>query len=183
MNPVNIWEVVPYDNKVSGKPMYSFNGGSIHLSAKQLLSKGVDVPELLQGTIMMVEFFQVGEILLNGQPVTEEGKDRIVKNFAVELDREVLKAVAIAKFTERKSVFERMRPARANITATNGDLAQNSQAGQQSAGVGSGPQTQSRNSQLDENGNPIADTAGDTDVTNAAGTTNASIGAAAEQVA
>lgn len=91
MKPVLVLDIVPYVR--NGKQMFAFNQAALHLSAAQLAAKGILNPFTLQNKSLMVEFYKKGEILINGQAVTEDG--RIIKNFAAELDMEVERTVAV----------------------------------------------------------------------------------------
>jgi hypothetical protein len=62
-----------------GNPRVAFNQGSIVLSHRQLKSAGVIVPETLKGKTIHVDFFRVGDVLLNRSVITDEG--RIVNQF------------------------------------------------------------------------------------------------------
>lgn len=106
--PVYIFEVRPYVNAKTGKQMFSFNNGSLHLSYKQLYAAGVEVPELLQEKTIMVDFFQIGEALLNGDIVRDE--NRIVRGFVAPQDREVLVKVATdMKAARQQGWLEKMQ--------------------------------------------------------------------------
>jgi hypothetical protein len=101
---VYIYEVRDYPR--NGKTMFSFNNGSLHLSYAQLQAAGVDNPRLLQGTTMMVDFFKIGEVLLNNQVVRDD--NRIVRQFVCQFDREVEKELAVAKGLERMNKWASM---------------------------------------------------------------------------
>lgn len=101
LKPIVISETRPWTQTGTGKQMFSFNQGAFHLSYAQLESAGVLNPMLLQGTIMQVEFWQKGEILLNGQEVRDDNV--IVKSFIPEIDREVEIAVALDMAKTRAS--------------------------------------------------------------------------------
>ena len=87
-----IFEVRDYVSKTNGKTMFSFNNGAFHLSFAQLSAAGIEVPQLLQGTTMLVDFFQVGEALLNGTEVRDA--NRIVRQFVPQQDHDLLRDVA-----------------------------------------------------------------------------------------
>lgn len=90
--PVFVADVRDYQNKMSGKTMFAFNNGTLHLSYAQLNAAGVVNPNLLQGTTLMVDFYQVGEPLLNGTEVRDP--NRIVRGFIAQKDMELEREVA-----------------------------------------------------------------------------------------
>ncbi len=62
----------------------ALNNGAIHLSANQLKSANVFNPVTLKGKKILVDFFQRGDVLINGSIVTDPG--RIVNRFSTEPD-------------------------------------------------------------------------------------------------
>jgi len=82
---VPVLELKKYNR--GGQPRVSFNQGAIHVSYSQLKAAGVHNPDSLVGKQIMVDFFQRGDVLLNGSITTDAG--RIVNRFMVEPNPEV----------------------------------------------------------------------------------------------
>lgn len=112
---IKIWEVRDYVSKKTNKQMFSFNAGQFHLSYLQLQNAGVPVPQLLQDTEMRVEFYEVGEVLLNGNTVTDPKK--IVKNFTPEIDKDLYRQVALDKLKAKVSMWDSVTARTAGNTA------------------------------------------------------------------
>lgn len=144
---VFVSEVRKYNR--AGQPRVSFNQGAIHVSYAQLKSAGVYNPDSLGGKHIMVDFFQRGDVLLNGSIVTDGG--RIVNRFMVEPNSEV----------ENKLEYELKKEA----LSTWGSLA-GQQIGANVRGQGDGTQLSTNNglqsaNQIPPMQNP-ADTSGQT---------------------
>ena len=91
MQEVPVTDVRRYVSVRDGSPRVAFNRGAIHISLAQMESAGVHYPESLVGKTMMVDFFQPGDILINGSVVADGG--RIVNQFLLEPDREVAREI------------------------------------------------------------------------------------------
>lgn len=151
-----IYEVRPHVSKKTGKQMFAFNQGSLFLSYAQLDAAGVENPLTLQNKIMKVEWYDVGEVLLNGTTVTDPKK--IVKNFVPEYDAELERQVALDMKKEKLNSWRqvRLRGVGSNTgTIQNPGIAPNLNTGAQSANTGSGAAVVTRNSQMDDQGNPL----------------------------
>ena len=147
-----IWEVVDYVSKKNGKQMFSFNQGQFHLSYAQMQGKGIDVPQLLQGTTMVVEFYAIGEELLNGKPVTDA--EKIVKNFTPEVDKTLLREVALEAQRARVANWAKAAVRRIPLNTT-GTVSDNASTNEQSAMSTTPGTVITRNSQLNGDGTPI----------------------------
>jgi len=94
-----------------------------HLSAAQLISQDVYNPNLLQGTTMDVTFFEPGEVLFNGDVVTDAGV--IVKSFIPEVDMELERQLAFdARKAQTASWLDAAKAARRPRTVPKTDNSQ-----------------------------------------------------------
>lgn len=68
-----VTSVRTYPNKKNGKLMVAINGTQVHTPFSNLAGLGIENPWLLVGHSVTVDFFDVGEKLLNGEVVTTDG--------------------------------------------------------------------------------------------------------------
>ncbi len=112
---VHVMEINPFTSK-QGKPMWAINQTQVYLSGQQLMAKQCEVPELLQGTTLLVDFYKKGDVLpLTGVTVNDD--DVLVRGFIIEQDKELLRDVA--KELKIESVKARVLETLNNTAARN----------------------------------------------------------------
>ena len=72
MQEIDILEFKLYSR--NGSPRVAFNFGAVHVGLGQLQADGIFDPNVLRGKKLFVDFFQKGDILVNGDVVTDDGR-------------------------------------------------------------------------------------------------------------
>jgi hypothetical protein len=165
---ISINEVRPYVR--NGKTMFAFNQGAFHLSYRQLEAAGILMPELLQGTEMLIDFFQVGETLLNGSEVRDA--NRIIRGFIPEQDKTLLREVAVDLYKQRVQSWK------SNLVQTTNNQTASRSTGTMGASSGAPLNASATGQPYQQGASPLSDTQqnqaglGQRDFSNSAGGAN-----------